>query len=149
MKRIEIEEILDFQKQDEYDDWHFTQAELVYNCLLSRAGNRERINNDEGLRYGHATKILNLFAGHIVFYSPYFTREEVSLVKHFLHVPLDSKVFDALIDCNVKDVPVRIKHITRNIYENLQKEIRSVASNHKLPPLYFDEYAWAFDKSDT
>ena len=93
-----------------------------------------------------STKLFNLFIGHLIFYSPYFPENTVKKVKHFLHVPLDKKVFDVLKACSVKNVPALIKDVTEASYYNLQNTIRSSALRYRIPPLHFDEYGWAFDK---
>ena len=97
---------------------------------------------DTGLRYGHATKILNIYVGLLVFYSPYFDPKKVKTVKHFLHVPLDSKVFKDLRRCTIKPVPKTIKDIDESSYNRLQEVIRKAALEKKLPPFYLDEYSW-------
>jgi len=146
LKEVDVNAILNFQKQDEYDNWHDSETGKIYEALKSKADNIARINSNEGLKYGHGTKILNLFVGHLVFYSQYFTREEVEKVKYFLHVPLDSKVFKVLKKCHIENVPEWIKDVTRDVYKDIQEEIRDTARKFNLPPLFFDEYAWALDK---
>jgi hypothetical protein len=147
LQNLPVEEVTSIGSQREYDDWHFTQAQTIYGCLCSKRGNIGRLGHT-GLLYGHATKIFNIFIGHLIFYSPYFKSSAVSKVKRFLHVPLDKKVFDALKACSIPNVPKSIKKITETSYYNLQEVIRGAALPYRIPPLYFDEYGWAFDKED-
>ena len=144
---IPANQITAIQDQAEYDIWHFKQVQAVYKCLCSVRGNIGRLGHT-GLLYGHATKLFNLFIGHLIFYSPYFNNNAVKKVKKFLHVPLDKKVFDALKVCSIENVPPSIKELTEESYYNLQEVIRNAASAYNIPPLYFDEYGWAFDKDE-
>ena len=113
----------------------------IYNCLRSFEANVIKLT-ESGLRYGHATKILNIYIGLLVFYSTYFDPKQVNTVKHFFHVPLDSKVFKDLRRCSVKNVPKTIKDIDETSYYRLQKLIREAALKQNLPPFYLDEYSW-------
>jgi hypothetical protein len=140
---IFVDEVVSLSDQASYDQWHQKQITKVYNTLKKRPVNIERLTED-GLKWGHSTKVFNIFIGHLIFYSPYFNPADVKRVKHFLHVPLDKKVFDALRDCKVSHVPSSIKSITKSRYYELQSLIREAAGAGI--PLHFDEYAWAFDK---
>lgn len=142
---LPVHEITSIQNQIAFDKWHLKQVKKVYVCMCNVKGNVGRLGHT-GLLYGHATKIFNLFIGHLIFYSPYFPANAVKQAKHFLHVPLDKKVFDALKNCSVEDVPSSIKNVTETSYYRLQESIRSVAIHYRIPPLYFDEYGWSFDK---
>jgi hypothetical protein len=144
---VPIEEVTTIGSQQEYDEWHLEQVQVIYECLCSKRGNIGRLGHT-GLLYGHATKIFNIFIGHLIFYSPYFRSSEVKQVKNFLHVPLDKKVFDALKACSIQNVPPSIKKVTETSYYNLQKVVRNAALPYRIPPLYFDEYGWAFDKDE-
>src|SRR5688572_7715832 len=146
LDNIPIDEVIKIQSQTAYDKWHYKQVNKVYICLKSQRGNTKRIDNDEGLKFGHATKIVNLFIGHLIFYSPYFKKKHTKCVYNFLHVPLDSKVFDALRVCSEQQVPSTIKEVTKETYYSIQEEIRQHAVAYKIPPLCFDDYAWTFEK---
>jgi hypothetical protein len=147
LSNLPVEQLEDIKSQQEYEDWHFNQVQKIYDCLCNKRGNISRLGHT-GLLYGHATKIFNIFIGHLIFYSPYFSNVEVRAVKKFLHVPLDKKVFDALRACSIPNVPLSIKQVTETSYYNLQEVIRNAALRYRRPPLFFDEYAWAFDKED-
>jgi len=142
---LPVSEVISIENQIVYDKWHLKQVKEVYKCLCNQKGNIKRLGHT-GLMYGHATKLFNLFIGHLIFYSPYFPENAVKKVKHFLHVPLDKKVFEVLKACSVKNIPALIKDVTEESYYNLQNIIRSSALRYRIPPLYFDEYGWAFDK---
>lgn len=148
LDKIPAENVIYLQTQKEYDQWHYRQVKKVYTCLRQQRGNVSRIGNNAGLEYGHSTKIVNLFMGHLVFYSPYFKKKDIKTISSFLHVPLDKKVFDALRACNMQAVPRSIKKVDKKTYYKIQGEIRESAKNYNLPPLYFDEYAWTFEKEE-
>jgi len=143
--KIPVKEVTSIQSQEAYDKWHFKQVEKVYDCLCNVKGNIGRLGHT-GLKYGHASKIFNIFIGHLIFYSPYFTATSVKKVKYFLHIPLDKKVFEALKACSIDAVPTSIKNVTESSYYTLQTTIRNAAFPYRIPPLFFDEYGWAFDK---
>ena len=129
--KIPVHEITSIQNQSDYDKWHLKQVKKIYDCLCSIKGNISRLGHT-GLLFGHATKLFNLFIGHLIFYSPYFPNSSVKKVKHFLHVPLDKKVFDVLKSCSVEDVPPSIKKVTESSYYRLQEAIRISALRYQI-----------------
>lgn len=140
--KIDVESLTLIQTAAEFDKWHSRKIIAVYNCLLKN--NKGKFKDHlEGLKWGHATKIFNLFIGHLYFYSPYFEGvKKKSKVHRFLHVPLDSKVFKALRQSGF-DVPKNIKTINATTYRNIQQSLRLSADRLGVDPLRFDEYAWA------
>lgn len=95
------------------------------------------------MKWGHASKVFNLFMGHLYFYSPYFEKDRRKIKAHrFLHVPLDSKVFAVLKQYDI-EVPGSIKTMTAAMYREIQETLRSAACKKRVDPLRFDEYAWA------
>lgn len=108
--KIDVESLTLIQTVAEFDKWHYRKITAVYNCLLKN--NKGKFKDHlEGLKWGHATKVSNLFIGHLYFYSPYFENfKRKPKVNQFLHVPLDSKVFEALRQSGI-DVPKSIKAI--------------------------------------
>ncbi|MGV3529132.1 MAG: hypothetical protein ACO1OO_09570 [Flavisolibacter sp.] len=145
LDELPVDEATLINDQSSYDEWHFEQVQRVFECLSQRQENTKRLGT-AGLLYGHAAKIFNLFIGHLVFYSPYFKPAQVKKLKMFLHVPLDKKVFDALKSFEVADLPATIKTVNKSSYYLLQNTIRQAALRHNLPPIYFDEYGWSYDK---
>jgi hypothetical protein len=147
LSTMDLKPLQKIQTQKEFDNWHLRQVDIIYR-LLKNKKNVKRLSTD-GLKWGHSSKVINLFIGHLVFYSSYFNASKrLEKLKFFLHVPLDKKVFDALRLCNIPHVPSSIKLLTKKIYYELQHVIYEEAHKNKLPALYFDEYAWAFDKED-
>lgn len=139
---FDVDSVANVLSQEDFNQWHMHNVNNVFQ-VITEDGNYENIP-EEGLRWGHSTKILNLFLGHLIFYSNYFQDFlNVEEAKKFLHVPLDSKAFEVLRDNDVEDVPTRIKWLTSESYYRLQNEIRNAAAEYDLPPIYFDEYAWA------
>jgi len=143
--KIDLNQLKNIKSQDQFDNWHSLNINNIYLSLRGEPENLERLGK-EGLKWGHSAKIFNLFIGHIVMMSPYFTSQEIKDVKFYLHVPLDSKVFAQLKSCGVKSVPGKIKAVTENTYKVIQETIRNSASTYNLPPIYFDDYAWTLDK---
>lgn len=139
---LEIDSLSHIQTEEEFDKWHAQKITAVYNCLLKT--NQDKFADSlEGLKWGHATKVFNLYIGHLYHYSPYFEDEKRKMkANRFLHIPLDSKVFAALHQFNIP-VPKSIKSITAAQYKKIQNELRSAAYNKKVDPLRFDDYAWA------
>ena len=144
LNKMEVDIILELQNQGEYDLWLKHRLNKIYNSLAKDPKNVRKLTS-EGLKWGHCAKIFNLFIGHLLYYSPYFKeRKGIKTVQHFLHMPLDKKVFIALRSCSVSHVPKSIKSIDKKSYQRIQGILREEGINHKIPPLYFDEYAWAY-----
>ena len=139
---LEVDTLATIKTESEYDKWHSRKITSIYNCLL-KTNKRKFKKNLVGLKWGHATKVLNLYVGHLYYYSPYYGKLKRKFKAHlFFHIPLDSKVFAALKKCNV-DVPKNIKTINVVIYKEIQNTLRKVAQKKRVDPLRFDEYAWA------
>lgn len=139
---MDIDSLLQINSAKEYDAWHTAKITSVYKCLLKTNANKFKTHL-EGLKWGHASKVFNLFIGHLFFYSPYFESGRGRSKAHqFLHVPLDSKVFTVLKQSGI-EVPKSIKTMTATKYRNIQEELRSAASKTGVDPLRFDDYAWA------
>jgi hypothetical protein len=140
--KIDVDSLTLIQTAAEFDKWHSRKITAVYNCLLKN--NKGKFKDHlEGLKWGHATKVFNLYIGHLYFYSPYFENtKRKSNVNQFLHVPLDSKVFEALRQSGI-DVPKSIKTINAALYRNIQQSLRLAADKKGVDPLRFDDYAWA------
>lgn len=142
---INVDDLGKIKSQEMYDKWHLVQINKIFSCLKKENANLVKLT-EEGLKWGHSTKILNLFIGHLAMMSPYYSNaRECYKVQFFLHVPLDSKVFEALRICKIEDVPKNIKSISAKSYKIIQITLRKAALEHKIPALYFDEYAWSLN----
>lgn len=135
LRQLEIDSILEIKNQSEFDIWHEKKLNIVHGSLLSAN------NIDIGGMHGHAAKILNLFLSHLILYSKYFGGSSTKDIINFLHIPLDSKVFNTLKSCEL-EYAKSIKSLTKAKYKEIQHSIRTVASTVKIPPIYFDDYAW-------
>ncbi len=144
LKAIPINEIDQLTTQTEFDSWHKSQVGKIQTILVR--GDKETARFGNGELYGHAAKVVNLYIGHLLLFSQYFKKVTINRVKHFLHVPLDRKVFIALKGEKSIIVPKSIKELIPGTYDSIQNAIRKHALNAGLPAIYFDEYAWAYDK---
>ena len=139
---LEINSLSAIHTESEYDKWHYRKITSIYNCLVKTNKSKFK-KHTEGLKWGHASKVFNLFIGHLYFYSPYYEKGKQKIKAHrFLHVPLDSKVFTVLKRYNIK-TPLSIKTMTVGQYRDIQKVLRSAAWKKRVDPLLFDDYAWA------
>jgi hypothetical protein len=144
--KIDVDYLLKISSRKEYDAWHLAGINKIYSCLKKEPVNIDRLSK-EGLKWGHSTKIFNLFIGHLVTMSPYFDKtEDYERIRFYLHVPLDSKAFEVLRDCGIKHVPKNIKQVTQKDYKNIQALLFQASEMHNIPALHFDEYAWALEK---
>lgn len=144
LKAIPVNELNQLTTQTEFDSWHQSHVRKIQRIL--ERSDKDRARFEKGELFGHATKVVNLYLGHLVLYSHYFKKVTINRVKYLLHVPLDSKVFIALRGEPSLIVPGSIKELKSGSYDKIQKAIREHALNAGLPAIYFDEYAWAYDK---
>lgn len=145
LSKIDVDKLQGFQSEKQYDKWHHQNVNKLYKCLAKNPNHIKRLGGIEGLKWGHSSKIFNLFIGHLVNMSPYFERKNAMKIMYFLHVPLDSKVFGVLRNCDLPNVPNLIKDVNQKSYKKIQIDIRTAASKYKQPAIFFDEYAWAFN----
>lgn len=141
LNKLDIHSLTLIKTEKEYDKWHIKQVNYVYNALLRK--NKIKYRGElVGLKWGHATKIFNLFIGHLYHYSPYFNeRSNIEAHKYF-HIPLDSKVFSSLKKIGIT-VPSTIKSLNEIQYIEIQQILRRAAYKTGSDPLRFDDYAWA------
>lgn len=140
--KLDVDTLATIITEEAYDKWHARKIKTIFNCLLEM-NEVTFIDNLEGLKWGHASKVFNLYIGHLYFYSPYYGKGKRKIKAHrFLHVPLDSKVFAVLKRYKI-DVPSTIKEITFDQYQDIQKTLRTAARKKGVDPLRFDDYAWA------
>ena len=139
---LDVDTLATIKTEEEYDKWHYKKITSVYNCLI-RTNKSKFKKNQEGLKWGHASKVFNLFIGHLFFYSPYYEKGKRKIkANRFLHVPLDSKVFAVLKQYDIS-VPSAIKKMEAKQYRDIQNALRSAARKKRVDPLRFDDYAWA------
>lgn len=143
LMQIDVKSLYLISSQKKYDAWHKKKITTVYNCLLKNNNRRFKKKEWDGLKWGHATKIFNLYIGHLMYYSPYFSDTKyVKRLYSYLHVPLDSKAFSVLKSAGIKP-PSSIKSINEFQYIEMQDILRKAASAYGMAPIIFDEYAWA------
>lgn len=83
LMKLDVDSLLQINSVKEHDVWHTEKITSVYNCLLKTNAVKFK-NHHEGLKWGHASKIFNLFIGHLCFYSPYFeSGKRKSYIKFF------------------------------------------------------------------
>jgi hypothetical protein len=97
------------------------------------------------LDYGASRKLCNLLLKHFAWWAKYTTSEQARLVGH-LHVALDEYTL-----CGIKRIMPHLKIpakptmkfvATEEMYDEIQHEIRRIASTAQKPPVYFDLLAW-------
>lgn len=140
--KIDFKGLYSINSEKKYDAWHKKRVDAIYKSLLRN--NEVKFKDDlEGLKWGHATKILNLYIGHLLYYSPYFGNAKyINRIYTYLHTPLDSKVFKVLKKSMVA-TPKSIKSIRRVEYLTIQQILREKAKPFSIASIVFDEYAWA------
>jgi len=137
---LDINSLLNIESEADYDKWHTKKITSVYNCLFRNTKNSYK-GYYSGLKWGHATKVFNLFIGHLFYYSPYFNKKNTIKANRYFHVPLDSKVFSLLKELKII-VPKSIKTLNVTTYRRIQNALRVAAQRQGVEPLRFDDYAW-------
>ena len=85
LNKLIPDQILKLKTQLEFNQWHLQNVKKIFECLKTQKENIQRLNK-VGLKWGHSTKIFNLFIGHLVFNSAYFRdSENLKRIKHYLH----------------------------------------------------------------
>ncbi len=138
---LDVNSLSKIESEGDYDKWHTKKITSVYNCLYRNTKNSFK-GHYHGLKWGHATKVFNLFIGHLFYYSPYYDKKKNIKANQYFHVPLDSKVFFLLKKLNII-VPKSIKSLNVTSYRKIQSTLRFAAWNQGVEPIRFDDYAWA------
>lgn len=138
LSRIRIEKLLALADQEAYSVWFDEQVRKVANRLRRRNAHNARVN--PGIQWGHATKIVSLFAREIVERSRAFSDRDASRMAHWLYVPVDSVVMGRLQKLGVRLEFTRIKEIdTRDKFYRVQNLLGQAAHAVGVPRVWFDD----------
>ncbi len=137
---VEIYSLRRISDQTSYRRWF--DAALDRLVKATEPDNRSNTRVQPGLRWGHCTKILCLFARDIVLHTRLFDDDLVSRLQPFLFVPIDSVVIEALRAVGLRVPARKIKHIdSAEKFFAFQTLIDSVIPKG-TPRVWFDD-VWA------
>jgi hypothetical protein len=141
----EVAMIASLSNQPDYDKWLEAFAEDLRRTWPKRTSDGKK------LAYGQSRKLTNLLMKTCVFWNRFDDPESRQLIK-LLHVPLDEYVLKGFKKVlasplyNKIDVGYQPSMSTvtdPEMYATIQKAIRDVAAQAKLPVIYFDLYTLA------
>jgi hypothetical protein len=138
---LPVDGLPDVVQAGRFEAWHEKQAERVARELrVYNAGNQRLA---PGLKWGHATKVLNIYLRELVEHVRFYPDATAYELRTHLHVPIDGVLIDRMRELDVP-VPSRtIKGIAnREMYRTFQQTIKEAADTVGVPPVWFDDN-WA------
>jgi hypothetical protein len=135
-RRIAPANLSALRTRDEYDAWLVETVEL--DCW--KAYSRNGLDDD---RWGYFAKLVNIVVYEIAANRELLAEEDWHRLRPFLHVPIDSTVTYQLSTLDPAFPAVwTLKGMTKTQYLAVQDAVRTLASRHEVPPIWF-EAAWS------
>jgi hypothetical protein len=140
LPKLPLFDLQKIQDQESFEQWFDEQLDLVAQGIMIKNKGNSKVN--PGYKWGHATKILNLYLREIVLNSRYFKDSDTRRLSFFLYVPIDSKIMDRMRRLGFKLPFRRIKEIrTKDQFMHVQQLLGGAATKAKVPRIWFD-YVW-------
>ncbi|WP_416761910.1 hypothetical protein ACNI65_06530 [Roseateles sp. So40a] len=138
LSTISLASLRSVESEADFKQWFVEHTATLERCLAEKNANNERVH--PGLRWGHCTKVLALFARQIVNSPGLFDQAALSKIEPWLYVPVDSIVMNRLRQCGVRPSFSRIKEIsTAEEFFEVQNLLGEVASGAGVPRIWFDD----------
>lgn len=135
---LDVDGIAQFKNQEQFSEWFDEHVGRIAKIIDRHNPRNTRIR--PGLKWGHATKIMALYARDLVLSSRYFSDGDAAKISAFLHVPVDSIVIGRLRQLGVRQSFTKIKEIdTRQKFYGVQEALASAALTHNIPRVWFDD----------
>lgn len=141
LKRINVDDLLQLRDQTDYKSWFETHLSKLSQEI--KKTNPNNTNIFPGYKWGHATKILNLYIRGVVEYKRYFRESDAAKIRKWLYVPIDSLVMKKIRDLGYNLPFDKIKDIdTAKKFYEVQELLGQAASAVNVPRIWFDD-VWA------
>jgi len=138
LTEINLDAIKKVGSQAQYKKWFERQLSKLATKIKKTNPNNKRIY--PGYKWGHATKILNLFLRDIILHSRYFAEKDADKIQYFLYVPVDSIVINRLTKLGEQLPFKRIKEIdTQEKFYCVQDILGRAAKKAGAPRIWFDD----------
>lgn len=135
---IDIDELVKISGQEEFKQWFEKELSKLTKVIKSHNTKNFRIN--PGLKWGHATKILNLYVRAIVLNSRYFSDAQVKRIREWLYIPIDSVVIKRLNSVGISLPFKQIRQIDKaEKFYSVQEKLGEVAQEIGVPRVWFDD----------
>jgi hypothetical protein len=133
---IRPSDLAGLHSMEECDSWLSTVVES--DCWRPFA--RHSLEED---RWAYFAKLVNIVVYEIVSNRELFCESDWQRLRHWLHLPLDSRVCDLLLDTDpASPVPYLLKFLTAKEYWSVQRHARRLAAERGVPPIWFED-AWS------
>ena len=118
---------------EEYDNW--IDALIKDECWEPYS--RHGLTAD---RWAYFAKLINIILYEVVSNRELFCDSDWRRLQSWLHLPLDSTVFDRLRSLDPGfPVPPVLKGMTEEQYRCVQRAARELASKFEIPPIWFED----------
>lgn len=141
LEKINVDDLLRLKDEVNYKAWF--QNNLSKLSQEIKKTNPQNKNIYPGYKWGHATKILNLYIREVVEYKRYFRDADAAKIRKWLYVPIDSQVMKMIrkLDYTLKFSKINEIDTADKFYE-VQDLLGRAASAVDVPRIWFDD-VWA------
>ncbi len=141
LPELPLDDLKEIKDQEGFEKWFGAQLNRVARRILVKNRDNSKIN--PGYKWGHASKILNLYLREMVLNSRYFNDRDARRLSFFLYVPIDSKIMARLRKLGCRLPFSRIKEISsKGQFMLVQSLLAEAAVKAKAPRIWFD-YVWS------
>jgi hypothetical protein len=135
---IDLENLWRLKDEAAYKSWFENHLSKLAQEI--KKSNTHNTKIYPGYKWGHATKILNLYIREVVEYKRYFNESKASKIRKWLYVPIDSQVMNMLCKLGHTLPFKKIKDIdTAKKFYDVQDFLGRAASAANVPRIWFDD----------
>jgi hypothetical protein len=136
--RIDPERLQRLRTVAEFERWY--ERELNRLARVVRATNAGNHRIQPGYKWGHAAKVLSLFARDLVLNSRYFPDNIVRRLEPWLYVPIDRIALRNLQRLGLRGFGTGIKDVgSREQFHEIQDALGTAAKRAGVPRVWFDD----------
>jgi hypothetical protein len=136
--RVQIDLLARLTSEGQFTAWYEKELRRIAAAIRRKNKRNHRIH--PGYKWGHATKVLNLFVREIVLQSRYFTDRQTVRLSRWLYTPVDSVVIRRLREMGLRPQFRNIKSIdTSRKFYAVQQWLRKAAKPVGVPAVWFDD----------
>jgi hypothetical protein len=141
LEGLGLDALASLRDEGMFREWFEAALNGVAGAILLQNADNPKVQ--PGYKWGHGTKVLNLFLREVVVNSRYFSEADAKRLEYWLHVPVDGIIMARLRDLGFQPQYWAIKELTREDFYHIQQALGEAAAKVGVPRVWFDDiWAW-------
>ncbi len=135
---IDLTQFVSLSSEHEFQHWYFGELDRLSTLIRSLNNGASRLG--QGLKWGHAHKVLALYLADFLRIHRWNTLSQRDRVEKWLYCPVDSVVINRLRELKITPPAERINQITEKKFHEFQNLLQAAASKANVPRIWFDDH---------